>query len=178
MTPVWRWALTLGFYVLSLVCARHQFACLSVAAHPRPSAGCCSRAHLVCPYCIRYFVCVIYCIRYVLTSPRHHYCSSAVSYAARRRRDTRMDLMACGATAQGAALLVRDLGDLWTVFGSTCGFVVMFAIPASGLLSHKSKAIYFRYCAPWIVRLVGCVLLLGGAVTCGLCIVVSLGFPS
>ena len=29
---------------------------------------------------------------------------------------------------------MRDLGLLWTIFGSSCGFFVMFAIPGSTLL--------------------------------------------
>lgn len=67
------------------------------------------------------------------------------------------------------ACSIEDLGTLWTVFGSTCGYVVMFFVPACGLISAAG---------PWqlqnrAARTLGMSMLLGGGSICAYCVVIS-----
>ena len=67
------------------------------------------------------------------------------------------------------ACSIQDLGSLWTIFGSSCGYVVMFFVPACGLLARHG---------PWrgggAAKALGLVMLVGGGSICGFCVLTSI----
>ncbi len=96
--------------------------------------------------------------------------------------DSRRRWFSCGffAAALTLALLTSDLGELFTIFGSLCGWATLFAVPGALLLDRAG---------PWAASpvdeahtingvsssafVLGWLMILGGGLLCGLCLVLD-----
>lgn len=85
------------------------------------------------------------------------------------------------AAALTLALLTSDLGELFTIFGSLCGWATLFAVPGALLLDRagpwaaspvdETQTINGVSCPAFIC---GWLMILGGGFLCGLCLVLDL----
>lgn len=96
--------------------------------------------------------------------------------------DARRRWFSCGfyAAALTLALLTSDLGELFTIFGSLCGWATLFAVPGALLLDRagpwavspvdQMQAINGVSCPAFIV---GWTMIMGGGSVCGLCLILD-----